>query len=58
MPAVQRLCVFVSAVRDLFTSMDTTATALPPIIMLNVLHMAFPQFAEKNEQGTYQQQVS
>ena len=43
--------------RDLFESLDKTSEAIPPIIMLNVLHMCFPQFAEKNEHGVFQQQV-
>ena len=47
-----------SSIKDLFQSMDSTATAIPPIIMLNVLHMCYPQFAEKGEQGGFQQQVT
>lgn len=45
-----------AALRDLYKSMDKPVDALPPIIFLQVLHMAFPQFAEKTEQGIYQQQ--
>ncbi|KAK2168526.1 hypothetical protein LSH36_16g07049 [Paralvinella palmiformis] len=45
-----------TAVRDLYSQMDHTASAIPPIVMLQVLHMCYPQFAEKNEHGTYQQQ--
>lgn len=45
-----------AAMRDLFESMDKTGGAVPPIIMLNVLHMCFPQFAEKSDNGTFQQQ--
>jgi len=45
-----------AAMRDLFDSMEKTGEAMPPIIMLNVLHMCFPQFAEKNEHGVFQQQ--
>ena len=41
--------------RDLYKTMDTGAT-IPPIIMLQVLHSAFPAFAERGEQGGYQQQ--
>lgn len=44
------------ALRDLYKSMDKPIDALPPIIFLQVLHHVFPQFAEKNEQGVYQQQ--
>ena len=45
------------ALRDLYSQMDKTADGIPPIILLQLLHMAFPQFAEKTEHGTYQQQV-
>jgi len=44
-----------AALRDLYKTMDTGAT-VPPIIMLQVLHTAFPMFAERGEQGGYQQQ--
>jgi len=43
--------------RDLFTSMERSGGSFPPIMMLNVLHMCFPQFAQKNDQGVFQQQV-
>jgi len=43
--------------RDLFTSMERAGGSFPPIMMLNVLHMVFPQFAQKNDQGVFQQQV-
>ena len=46
-----------AALRDLFESMDKTSSSIPPIILLQFLHMAFPQFAEKGEQGQYLQQV-
>ena len=49
--------VIASAIRDLYSMMDKTATSVPPIIMLNVLHMCFPQFSEKNEHGDFSQQV-
>lgn len=45
-----------AALRDLFDSMDKTSSSIPPIILLQFLHMAFPQFAEKGEQGQYLQQ--
>jgi ubiquitin carboxyl-terminal hydrolase 14 len=38
--------------------MEKTSSSLPPIILLQFLHMAFPQFAEKGDQGQYLQQVS
>lgn len=37
--------------------MDKTGAAIPPIIFLQVLHMAYPQFAEKSEHGGFAQQV-
>ncbi|KAH9523744.1 Ubiquitin carboxyl-terminal hydrolase 14 [Bulinus truncatus] len=45
-----------AALRDLFTSMDRTSAPIPPVIFLQVLHMVFPRFAEKGENGGYQQQ--
>ncbi|XP_068093337.1 ubiquitin carboxyl-terminal hydrolase 14 [Hyperolius riggenbachi] len=45
-----------AALRDLYESMDKTSSSIPPIILLQFLHMAFPQFAEKGEQGQYLQQ--
>merc|ERR1719308_175348 len=44
-----------AALRDLYTTMDKGNT-VPPIIMLQVLHTAFPRFAERGEGGGYQQQ--
>ncbi|XP_019879627.1 ubiquitin carboxyl-terminal hydrolase 14 [Aethina tumida] len=44
-----------AALRDLYTNMDKGNT-IPPIVLLQVLHMAFPIFAEKNEQGSFAQQ--
>lgn len=45
-----------AALKDLYHQMDKTGEGIPPIILLQLLHIAFPQFAEKNEHGTYQQQ--
>lgn len=45
-----------AATKELFVSMDKTAEAIPPIILLQVLHMAFPHFATKSEHGGFQQQ--
>ncbi|XP_048762249.1 ubiquitin carboxyl-terminal hydrolase 14-like [Ostrea edulis] len=45
-----------AALRDLYNSMDKTGAAIPPIIFLQVLHMAYPQFAEKSEHGGFAQQ--
>uniref|UniRef100_A0A4W4FF71 Ubiquitin carboxyl-terminal hydrolase n=1 Tax=Electrophorus electricus TaxID=8005 RepID=A0A4W4FF71_ELEEL len=45
-----------AALRDLYEAMDKTSSSVPPIILLQFLHMAFPQFAEKGDQGQYLQQ--
>ncbi|XP_062850627.1 ubiquitin carboxyl-terminal hydrolase 14 isoform X2 [Trichomycterus rosablanca] len=45
-----------AALRDLYESMEKTSSSIPPIILLQFLHMAFPQFAEKGDQGQYLQQ--
>jgi len=45
-----------AAIRDLFDTMDTTSNSFPPLIMLQVLHMCFPRFAEKGDHGEFQQQ--
>ncbi|CAL1538000.1 unnamed protein product [Lymnaea stagnalis] len=45
-----------AALRDLYVSMDRTSAPLPPIIFLQVLHMVYPRFAEKGENGSFQQQ--
>ncbi|KAK2860004.1 hypothetical protein Q7C36_004170 [Tachysurus vachellii] len=45
-----------AALRDLYESMDKTSSSIPPIILLQFLHMAFPQFSEKDDQGQYLQQ--
>lgn len=48
------LCV---GMRDLLVAMEKSSQAIPPIVFLQVLHMAYPQFAEKSEHGGFQQQV-
>ncbi|KAJ1153873.1 hypothetical protein NDU88_006631 [Pleurodeles waltl] len=45
-----------TALRDLSASKDKTSTSIPPIVLLQFLHVAFPQFAERGEQGHYLQQ--
>ncbi|XP_076001210.1 ubiquitin carboxyl-terminal hydrolase 14 [Genypterus blacodes] len=45
-----------AALRDLYETMEKTSSSFPPIILLQFLHMAFPQFAEKGDQGQYLQQ--
>nr|XP_054772940.1 ubiquitin carboxyl-terminal hydrolase 14-like [Lytechinus pictus] len=44
------------AIKDLYSVMDKKAEAFPPIILLQLLHLAFPHFAEKSEHGGFQQQ--
>lgn len=44
-----------AALRDLYSVMDKGNT-VPPIVLLQVLHMAFPRFAEKNDHGGFAQQ--
>ena len=44
-----------SAMRDLYRSMESSAT-VHPFLLLNTLHTAFPAFAQRGEQGGYQQQ--
>lgn len=44
-----------ASLRDLYESMDKGAS-IPPIILLQVLHMAFPRFAEKSDHGGFTQQ--
>ena len=46
-----------AALRDLVMSMDRSSASIPPIIFLQVLHLAFPRFAEKGEGGVWMQQV-
>ena len=43
------------ALRDLYEAMDKSAT-IAPLILLQVLHLAFPRFAEKGEGGVFCQQ--
>lgn len=45
-----------AALRDLYNSMDKSGAAIPPMIFIQVLHMAYPQFAEKSEHGGFAQQ--
>ncbi|XP_052776253.1 ubiquitin carboxyl-terminal hydrolase 14-like [Mya arenaria] len=45
-----------AGMRDLVVSMDKSGQAVPPIVFLQVMHMAYPQFAEKSEHGGFQQQ--
>nr|XP_046215621.1 ubiquitin carboxyl-terminal hydrolase 14-like [Oncorhynchus gorbuscha] len=45
-----------AALRDLYKIMDKTSSSIHPVILLQFLHIAFPQFAEKGDQGQYLQQ--
>lgn len=45
-----------AAMRDLYNNMDHCGQEVLPIILLRVLHAAFPRFAEKGQQGGFQQQ--
>lgn len=47
----------VASVRDLLSGMDN-GPAKHPIILLKMLHTAFPRFAERGTGGTFVQQVS
>nr|XP_034190406.1 ubiquitin carboxyl-terminal hydrolase 14 isoform X3 [Osmia lignaria] len=44
-----------AALRDLYNSMDK-GSSLPPVVLLQMMHSAFPRFAEKSEHGRFQQQ--
>ncbi|XP_012146142.1 ubiquitin specific protease 14 isoform X3 [Megachile rotundata] len=44
-----------AALRELYNSMDK-GSALPPVVLLQMMHLAFPRFAEKSEHGRFQQQ--
>merc|ERR1719225_2316764 len=44
-----------SALRDLYRTMDRGQT-IPPLVLVQLLHNVFPRFAERGEQGGFQQQ--
>merc|ERR1711899_701950 len=44
-----------AALRDLFKTMDKGST-MPPLVLVQLLHNVFPRFAERGEQGGFQQQ--
>lgn len=48
----------VAAMRDLFVQLDQKSEGFPPFVLLQRLHAAFPHFADRTEQGVFQQQVS
>ncbi|XP_017885851.1 ubiquitin carboxyl-terminal hydrolase 14 [Ceratina calcarata] len=46
-----------AALRDLYTSMGSyKGSSLPPVVLLQMMHLAFPRFAEKSDHGGFQQQ--
>lgn len=44
-----------AALRDLYEGMDKGST-LPPVVLVQMMHFAFPRFAEKSKMGGFQQQ--
>lgn len=44
-----------SALRDLYRTMDKGQT-IPPLVLVQLVHNVFPRFAERGEQGGFQQQ--
>ncbi|KAJ8678559.1 hypothetical protein QAD02_014346 [Eretmocerus hayati] len=44
-----------AALRDLYAGMDKGST-LPPVVLVQMMHLAFPRFAEKSKMGGFQQQ--
>lgn len=44
-----------AALRDLYEGMDKGAS-LPPVVLVQMVHLAFPRFAEKSDHGGFQQQ--
>ncbi len=56
MAAIQPAESITAAMRNLFDNMDKTTDGVLPIYLLQLLHIAFPQFAEKAENGAPQQQ--
>jgi len=51
------MCLTDAGLRDLLVTMEKSSQPIPPIVFLQVLHMAYPQFSEKSEHGGFQQQV-
>ncbi|OTF83822.1 ubiquitin carboxyl-terminal hydrolase 14-like protein, partial [Euroglyphus maynei] len=45
----------VVSLRDVYNKMETSATVMP-VLLLEMLHIMFPQFAEKAENGQFAQQ--
>lgn len=47
-----------AAMKQLYQEMDKTSESVTPLVMLKVMHMTFPRFAERGEGGVFQQQVN
>lgn len=46
-----------AALRTVFTQMENgNSTTVTPVLLLQTLHVAFPQFAQAGENGVYRQQ--
>eukprot|EP01112_Ceratiomyxa_fruticulosa_P016519 TRINITY_DN5005_c0_g1_i1.p1 TRINITY_DN5005_c0_g1~~TRINITY_DN5005_c0_g1_i1.p1 ORF type:complete len:528 (+),score=135.82 TRINITY_DN5005_c0_g1_i1:156-1739(+) len=55
-PLVEQADKITCAMRDLFGLMESTKKPSPPLIFLNTLHQAYPQFAQTSPQGGPMQQ--
>lgn len=44
------------SMRDLFKAMDKSGTGIPPMVFLQMLRSAFPQFSQQDRMGGYMQQ--
>uniref|UniRef100_A0A6G1S5L4 Ubiquitin carboxyl-terminal hydrolase n=1 Tax=Aceria tosichella TaxID=561515 RepID=A0A6G1S5L4_9ACAR len=45
-----------AALRDLYKSMDETSAVVEPVILLRMMHLAIPRFAQRGEGNVFQQQ--
>jgi len=45
-----------AAMRDLFNLLSNTNQSIPPMVFLQALRTAYPQFSQKNSNGTFMQQ--
>lgn len=45
-----------AVMRDLFELMERSGSTLSPLILIQVVHAAFPRFAERSDQGGWMQQ--
>jgi ubiquitin carboxyl-terminal hydrolase 14 len=45
-----------AALRDLYKTMDETSAVVEPVILLRMLHLAIPRFAQRGEGNVFQQQ--